>query len=61
MTAPIVRSAHSYFPVKDNSESNSLKEPSFVIFSGPDAENLATKCYQELTQDKKLGGSILNF
>ena len=55
MTAPIVRSTHSHFPVIDYSESITKKEASFVIFSGQDAENLATSCYQGLTQDKKIG------
>lgn len=58
MTAPIVRSTHSHFPVIDCSESITKKEASFVIFSGQDAENLATSCYQGLTQDKKIGALV---
>lgn len=58
MTAPIVRSTHSHFPVIDYSETITKKEGSFVIFSGQDAENLATSCYQGLTQDKKLGNFL---
>ena len=58
MTAPIVKSTHSHFPVIDYSESITKKEASFVIFSGQDAENLATSCYQGLTQDKKIGNFV---
>jgi len=53
ISAPVVRSTHSYYPIVCQTDTIIDSELSFVIFAGPNSEDLATSCYHKFTQDTK--------